>query len=52
MFLSKDLLYLIPFFDLKRLRELNRQDRKIVALRKTSRKNFKDMIRTWKRSFK
>jgi hypothetical protein len=52
LFLSKDLLYLIPFYDLQRIKDLNRADRKIVQLRKKCHREYKDMIRRWKRSFK
>jgi hypothetical protein len=45
MFLAQELLYLIPFYDLQRLRKLNESDKKVNQLRKTCMKEYRDKIR-------
>jgi len=52
MFLAQELLYLIPFYDLQRLRKLNESDKKVNQLRKTCMKEYRDRIRNQRRSFK
>lgn len=52
MFLPKESLYLIPFYDLRRLRDLTIQDRKIIQLKTKCFKEYKEPIRQWRRSLK
>lgn len=52
MFLSKELLYLIPYYDLQRLRDLNLTDKKVIGLRNKCFKDYREAIRKLKKSFK
>ncbi len=45
LFLSKDLLYLIPFYDLYMLKEINRKRLDMKKLRKDCHASYKDKIR-------
>jgi len=52
MFLAKEHLYLIPYYDLQRLRELNLIDKKVLGLKNKCFKDYREVIRKWKKSNK
>jgi len=51
MYLDKDLLYLIPFYDLKHMRSGKKRDTKLIKVRNICAKEYKEIIRKFKKSF-
>jgi len=49
LFLSKDLLYLIPFYDLLMLKEINRKRKDMNKLRKDFNTKYKELIRNFRK---
>lgn len=51
MFMNKDLLYLIPFYDLRHMRLMRKRDPKLVKIRNFCVKHYNEIIRKYKKNF-